>query len=156
MRVREILNESLKDMERGIVSRMQQQGRMATGKTAASLSHTATETEGTLSGSAAFLTMERGRRPGKVPSNFAAIIREWIVAKGVSVSSNGKNEEQAITSASYAIARYIQNNGTKLYRTGGFNDIYSTVIKNGTDEMFCKLTIDISSEIDKLNEEFAK
>lgn len=156
MRVREILNESLIAMEREIVSRMQQQGRMATGKTASSLTHTATDIEGTLSGSAAFVTLERGRGPGKVPSNFASIIREWIQAKGVSVSSNGKNEEQAIMSASYAIATHIKKNGTRLYRTGGYNDIYSTVIKKGTDDLFDKLTIDISSEIDKINEEFAK
>ena len=81
---------------------MEAMKRTATGKSVASLKvETGKNGKGE---SSAFLTggkqweyMERGRGPGKVPYNFRDIIREWIVAKGISLSGvPGKTQERKL------------------------------------------------------------
>jgi hypothetical protein len=67
-----------------------------------------------------FAVVETGRRPtpqyDKPSREFVAAIKEWAQAKGI--------EENA----AYAIAKSIHKKGTKLYRSGGRQDVYTSVI----------------------------
>lgn len=67
-----------------------------------------------------FAVVETGRRPtpqyDKPSREFVASIREWAKAKGIQEN------------AAYAIAKSIHKKGTQLYRSGGRQDVYTSVI----------------------------
>lgn len=106
-------------------------GTTATGKSAQSLRYEVTlqGTKATLKviGKPFFAVVETGRKPtpGKKPSpDFVANIKEWLTARG------------SDTRPAYAIALTINKKGTKLFRDGGRQDIYSNVInQNLTDKI---------------------
>lgn len=67
-----------------------------------------------------FSALETGSRPWRnqykrVPQFFADIIQEWIDAKGLDLNA-------------YAVATKIMRQGSKLYRDGGRNDVYTQEI----------------------------
>lgn len=91
-----------------------------------------------------FGVMETGRRGGKIPYGFSGIIYEWMQTKGVHgemekpyrVYVKSKDayvdrvkrfltQEKADRSMAFAIARTIAKSGTKLFRQGGRDTIYS-------------------------------
>lgn len=117
-------------------------GERASGKTQASLRQLVTvegnTVTGTIFGRQAFGTLEHGRRGGKVPRNFAAIIRQWIVDKGLPVTPipyvrqpserwqpKYTPEERGLMDMAWAIAEKIKRDGTSLYRRGGRADVYT-------------------------------
>ena len=111
---------------------------------------------GYLEGASSFLTMERGRGPGNVPRNFTSIIRDWIIAKGISyqnlIPKNG-TPEQGLTRLSGAIAYSIMKNGTKLYRDKGYNDIFDTVLKDELEKIATESAGVFDMEIDKIHQD---
>jgi len=117
--------------------------RTATGKTVASLRVDVTGDRGTLYGSPAFLTMERGRRPGAVPQNFTDILREWILAKGL---GSGKTQQE-ITNFAGAVAHSIFKHGTRMYRRGESADIYSSAIEQELAELADEVALTFSQAI---------
>lgn len=121
-----VLHKVLADLRQRIIDNMNAAGAYATGKTEQSL-HIEVEDDGvgvvgTLSARPYFSALETGTRPWRVqyrrpPKFFVDIIREWAEAKGVSAPAG-------------AIAMTIMREGSRLYRQGGRDNIYSNEIPN--------------------------
>lgn len=154
--IKDIVKQHLEAVKAGVIQRMSQQGRMASGKSAASLEIKVTDEGGSLEGSSSFLFMERGRGPGKVPKDFNSIIKEWIIAKGISYQDfipNNGTPEQGLTRLSGAIVHSILTKGTKLYRDRGYNDIFDTVLNEELDKIADESAGVFATEVDKIHQE---
>ena len=158
--IKDIVVKHLQVVRDGIEANMKQMGRTTSGRSVASLK---IEDEGTdglahvfLTGDKQWEVMERGRGPGKVPHNFSAIIKEWILKKGISyrqfAPKNG-NPERGLTSLSYMIAHSIMKKGTKLHRDKGYNDIFDTLLDEETEKLALEATGIVETEIDKINDD---
>ena len=139
-----ILTEELEALKNKIIAQHFGAGQKASGRTAASLRVEVTEEEGTLYGRSPFGTLETGRKPGKVPQGFQAIIRKWMADKGINAEPipyktdrphKYTPQERGNLSLSYLIARKIRREGTSLFRKGGRADIYSNVIPEATERI---------------------
>ena len=154
--IKDIIQKHLDNVKAGIAQRMAQQGRNASGRSVASLTATATDTGGFLEGSSSFLVMEHGRGPGKVPADFNSIIKDWIVAKGISyqdlIPKNG-TPEQGLARLSGAIVHTILTKGTKLYRDNGYNDIFDNVLNEELDKIANETAGVFSTEVDRIHDE---
>lgn len=135
---RTIMQEELSSLMRRIIDNHVNAGQMASGKTAKSLRVEVSGEEGALYGKKFFGVLETGRKPGKIPKNFAAIIREWMKAKGLKANPipykrEGKHkytpQERGDMSMAAAIATSIAKRGTRQYRIGARDDIYSREIE---------------------------
>lgn len=158
--IKDIVVKHLQVVRDGIEANMKQMGRTTSGRSVASLKIEDEGTEGLahvfLTGDKQWEVMERGRGPGKVPHNFSAIIKEWILKKGISyrqfAPKNG-NPERGLTSLSYMIAHSIMKKGTKLHRDKGYNDIFDTLLNEETDKLALEATGIVETEIDKINDD---
>lgn len=139
-----ILTEELEALKKKIIAQHFGAGQKASGRTAASLRVEVTEEEGTLYGRSPFGTLETGRKSGKVPQGFQAIIRKWMADKGINAEPipyktdrphKYTPQERGNLSLSYLIARKIRREGTSLFRKGGRADIYSNVIPEATERI---------------------
>ena len=101
-----------------IRDKIKSSGASATGKTAASLRHTETDTRFTLFGDKAFSYIEVGRGAGGMPP--IDNIKEWIKAKGIVIG-----EGQTLSGLAYGIAKKISQQGTQLYANKTYRDIYT-------------------------------
>lgn len=134
---KDVLLEELEGLRLRILDRHLRAGQGASGRTAESLRIEVSESEGTLYGRSAFETLEKGRRGGKVPAGFREIIYKWMLVKGIRATPipyktdrphKYTPQEKGDLSLSYLIAKKIREEGTKLFRDGGRDDIYSTEI----------------------------
>ena len=134
-----VLQEELEALKERIIAQHLAAGQKASGRTAASLRVETTENEGTLYGRSAFGVLETGRKAGKGPMGFEDIIRQWIIDKGIQARPipyktdrmhKYSPQERGERSLAFLIARKIRREGTKLYRQGGRNDIYSDAIRD--------------------------
>ena len=135
--VSQILTEELGTLKATIINNIRATGQWASGKTAASMAVMVSGNIGELVGRKAFGTLETGRRGGRVPRNFEAIIYDWMQAKGVhaepmpyktSRPHKYSEQERGDRTMAYFIARTIRREGTRLYREGGRDDVYSRAI----------------------------
>lgn len=151
-----LLTLHLGNIKVGIAQRMAASRRMASGRSVASLVVDVNDSEGVLSGGKQWETMQRGRGPGKVPSNFREIIKNWVRAKGINVQPrNGQSQRQAIESFSYLVTRNIMQKGTKLYRDKGYNDIYDSLLEEEIKKLSAETSAVMEIEIDKINDSYA-
>lgn len=141
---RQILGEELEELRKRIIANHLRAGQKASGRTAASLHAVVSEDEGVLYGRTAFGVLETGRKGGKVPMGFQDIIRQWMKDKGIKADpipykTNRPHkytpEQRGEMSLSYLIARKIRREGTSLFKRGGRDDIYSSVIPEVTDRI---------------------
>lgn len=158
--IKDIVQRHLEAVKTGIAQQMAQQGRNASGKSVASLEVKTDDNGGYLEGSGSFLAMEHGRGPGSVPKDFVSIIRDWIVAKGISYQSlipkkNG-TPEQGLRRLSGAIAYSIMKKGTKLYRNKGYNDIYDSVLNEELEKLADEALGVFAVEVDAIHQEETK
>lgn len=124
-----------------IRSNLSSTGTNATGKTSQSLKYIVTQegTKATLKvvGKPFFAVVETGRKPTpqyeKPSEEFVKSIKEWMDAKGR-------------TGSAYAIARSIHAKGTKLFRDGGREDIYSNVINQNLVD---KISLDLLNQFSR-------
>ena len=132
-----VLLEELENLKAKILEQHLRAGQKASGRTGESMHVEATEYEGTLYGRSAFGVLETGRKAGKTPSGFQAIILQWMSDKGIKAEPipyktdrphKYTPQERGDMSLAYLIARKIRNEGTRLFRQGGRSDIYSNVI----------------------------
>ena len=135
--VSQILNEELGTLKATIINNIRTTGQWASGKTAASMAVMVSGSIGELVGRRAFGTLETGRRGGRVPRNFHNIIYDWMMAKGVhadpipyktSRPHKYTEQERGDRTMAYFIAKTIRTIGTRLYRDGGRDDVYSRAI----------------------------
>ena len=153
--VNKLLTLHLGNIKVGIAQRMAALGRMSSGRSVASLEVEVKDSEGVLSGEKQWETMQRGRGPGKVPSNFREIIKNWVRTKGINIQPRkGQSQKQAIESFSYLVTRNIMQKGTKLYRDKGYNDIYDTLLEEELEKLSSDTSAVLEIDIDKLNDKF--
>lgn len=127
--VSKILKSALNDARDGIRANLLSTGTNASGRTSESLEVVVEGDVGILYGRQAFGTVETGRKGGKVPAGFRQIIYQWMQDKGVHADVTGnRSQRSADMSMAYHIAKKIAREGSKLYRDGGRNDIYSNVL----------------------------
>lgn len=135
--------------------RMEQMGRNASGSTVRSMIVNTSDSGGTLEGSKSFMYLEYGRGPGKVPKGFYEIIKDWVIAKGISyqdmIPKNG-TPEQGLARLSGAIAHSIITKGTRLYRDNEYNDIYSSLIEQEIELLSKEAAGIFETEVGKLQE----
>jgi len=132
--VRDLLEKTMQNIKAGIERNMTNLRRNASGESVRSLRYTIDgDLHAQLEGNISFLWMERGRKRGKIPIGFHKIILQWIHDKGLSVSDKRDRD------AAWLIAKHIRDNGTKLNREGGFDDIYTGVINTNVSELYRKL-----------------
>lgn len=131
--------DELESLKGEIAANMAAAGEVASGRTIASMRVTDDGAgTATLWGRKPFGTLETGRKAGRVPRNFGAIIYQWMMDKGLHSAAampykrgglhKYSERERADRSMAWAIARTIERKGTSLYRAGGRADIYSNVI----------------------------
>lgn len=154
--IQEILTTRLNNIKSRIIQKMTEQKRMASGRSAASLRVEVQGDHGILWGAKSFLVMERGRKAGKIPYGFVTIIKQWIIDKGISVSTRSKSgkpmsQEYALNSFAGAVAYSIMKKGTRLHRSNGYNDIYTTAVKEELEEMGAELAIVVGDSITQIN-----
>ena len=131
-----------------IAANITEKGLKASGRTAASMRIERDAFGMRLVGRPYFQSLELGRPSGRVPRNFAGIIRQWIIDKGLSVrmipykrepserwQPKYTVEERSLRMAAGAIAHKIATSGTLLYRQGGRSDIYTPIIREEVEKL---------------------
>lgn len=143
---KQILSEELESLRKRIIERHIAAGQKASGRTISSLSVTVNDDEGTLYGRKAFGVLETGRRGGKVPKGFYKIIQQWVKDKGISFSSVRERNTFA-----YFVSRKIATEGTRLYRSGVTEDIYSTEIEKTIEAIHKRVFGIFERDIDSIH-----
>lgn len=139
---KQIVFEELQDLQTRITDNIVKKGRNASGRTIESMHIDKGDKSITLFGRKAFGTLETGRGPGNVPKGFYGIIKQWVIDKGLSFSTDRERNSFA-----YLVSRKIANEGTKLYRNGGDADIYSKEIPKTISSIKNRLGIMMKAEV---------
>lgn len=160
-----IIREELEMARQIIINHIRINGQNASGRTIKSLHvEQPTEDEGILWGHRPFGVLETGRRSGRVPYRFHAIIRQWMRDKGlhgepVPYKTDRPHkytpQERGDLSMASAIAHTIATKGSKLHRDGGRNDVYSNILPDTMDRLRDRMIFLIEKGFDsiKLNNE---
>lgn len=157
--VQEMLRRHLENVKAKVTQAMADNSRNASGRSVASLSVSVSDNVGTLYGSKSFLVMERGKKPGKVPFGFRDIIKQWIIDKGISVTpipskrrdTKYTPHERGLNSLAGAIAFKIMKEGTKLHRDNGYNDIYTTAVREELAALGDEMVLFTADSIAEIN-----
>lgn len=159
-KVSEWTRQTLEAVKLDIIRNMGLHGRNASGRSVASLDVKINGIGGTLYGLSSFLTMETGRKGGRVPKGFQQIIADWIVAKGIPLRAQatlkGRTYQSLLHSTAFLIARKIRQSGTMLHRNGHKQDIFSKSALAEVDRLAERMNLSAASCVDYLNKEFAK
>lgn len=131
------MKRHLGNVKAKVTKAMADYNRNASGRSVASLNIVVSGNIGTLYGSPSYLVMERGKKPGRVPYGFRDIIKQWIIDKGISyapIPAKSRNtkytpQERGLNKFAGAVAYKIMKEGTTLHRNNGFNDIYTSAVK---------------------------
>lgn len=149
-----ILTACLQNIKKRVEERMKQSGHWASGNTAKSLRvEVKVLGHGVLYGSDALPTLERGRKPGRVPKGFADIIYDWAKAKRIN-PKGGKSGEKGLRSFAGAVAHSIMKKGTKLYRDKRYDDIYDTVFDEEVVKLYVALNRVAMAKVDNVINNF--
>ena len=167
--VLKVVGEELDSLRERIIANHEAAGQVASGRTRASIRVERTEDGGILWGRKAFGVLETGRKPGRVPRNFNAIIRQWIIDKGIHVAPvpykrnpserwqpKYTPQERGMMSLSGAIAYKIRTEGTLMHRKGEKVDIYSTAVLETVDNVGRKVSVIFDTEVEHINLNFSK
>lgn len=160
-----IVRDELLSLRSRIIANHIAAGQKASGATIESMVVEMTKDGGILYGRFPFKGLETGRKPGRVPANFRQIILQWMQDKGIKATPIPYNrqpserwtpkytpQERGDISLAGAIAHKIAEKGTKLYREGGRDDIFSQEIPNTVEAIYSKVTSYFSMEITDINE----
>lgn len=141
-----IVSEELEVLKERIVANHRAACQVASGRTIESMKVERTEDGGILWGRNAFGTLETGRKPGKVPKGFSDIILQWMEDKGIKANHP--------KSFAFLVARKISEEGTKLFRDGGRNDIYSPEIIDTMESISERIGLRFGTEVEHINLNF--
>lgn len=123
-------------------------GLRASGKTQASMHVEQTDHGGILWGRPYFQGLEKGSAPAPRGAWFRAVIKQWILDKGLTIDTrNYKTPEAALDSAAYLISRAIIRNGTVTFQQGGRKDVYTPAITEGVAELRKSLSVAVKRTI---------
>lgn len=135
----QILSDNANTFLNQVKQNLDSTGTTATGESKNSLRYEITE-QGTkivltVFGKPYFAVVETGRKPGGgVGRDMIDSITKWV-------SARGKPEDMV-----WAIAKSIDQKGTKLYREGGRTDIYTDEKEGFADKLFMEITENIANE----------
>lgn len=141
----EILEKWAGDVVKRIQSNLSTTGTNASGRTSESLEYTVENGELTIYGRRYFEGVEIGRPAGRVPYRFGDIIYQWAKDKGIVSQFGSTDREQR--SVSWAIAQFIKKNGTSLYRKGGREDIFTSVIDDELPKLEDMILVNVKDSI---------
>jgi len=157
---KQIVKEELEQMANRIKNNIDAVGATASGKTAKSMRVDGTDFGAILSTRPAFEGLEIGKAPGNVPKGFNAIIKQWIIDKGITITQipykrkaslgwtpKYSTQERSLNMAAGAIASSIEKTGTALFKEGGRDDVYSIELKITTDIIKKRLSSEVISQI---------
>lgn len=122
-----MLQEVFEQAKRDIIANHERAGQVASGKTRDSLrvevTSDTTSATATMYGRKYFAALETGSQPWKKqykhpPKPFVETIAKWMADKGIEGVS------------AYLVARKIMREGSKLYRDGGRQDIFTPVMED--------------------------
>lgn len=123
-------------------------GLRASGKTQASMHVEQTDHGGILWGRTYFQGLEKGSAPAQRGAWFRAVIKQWIIDKGLTIDTRSyKTPEAALDSAAYLISRAIMRNGTVTFQQGGRKDVYTPAITDGVAELRKSLAVEVKRTI---------
>lgn len=128
-----------------IKSNLDTTGTTASGRTKDSIEVVALDGELTIYGRRFFEGVETGRPAGKIPYRFQDILYDWASAKGI--LANFGDTEYKQRSALYMVGQFIKNHGTKLYRDGGRETIYTDVINEELPKLEEEIRIKVVDSI---------
>ena len=152
----EIVMATLERVRQRIWQNIDTTGTKASGRTQESMWIESTPTGGRLWGRPYFQSVETGRPAGRVPFNFVAIIKQWIIAKGISVKQVAyktnrphkySEQERSLNMTAGAIAHSIETTGTQLFKSGGRHDIYSDVIAEEVAQLRKDLAVSVAETL---------
>ncbi len=142
----DILQEELNQLRTDIIFRHEQAGQVATGKTREALQiQIPNQMTGQLVGFAYSGVLERGRKQGGVPRDFIDILKRWAAAKGISFS-----DEKQFNLWANAVKWKIIREGTKLYRGGQREDIFTTPYEELNIRLSARISTYFENEINNL------
>ena len=127
---REIIESRLRELMQEVKDNHINAGQRASGKTIESLKIESDENSVGLLGRKYFGVLETGRKPGKVPKGFYETILKWAKSKSIDFESETKMKTFA-----YFVSKKIAEEGTKLFRKGGRNDIYSIAVERAKKDI---------------------
>lgn len=130
-----------------IKSNLDTTGTTASGRTRESVEVVAENGELTITGRQYFRSVEEGRPSGSVPYKFQDIIRKWMDDKGI--AANFGEKEWQKRNAAYLISQKIKEYGSRLYRNGGREDIYTDVINEELPELAQQISVMVAETISK-------
>ena len=122
-------------------------GTTASGKTKNSIEVVVVDGDLQIIGRQYFRSVEEGRTAGKIPYKFNEIIRKWMDDKNI--ADNFGTKEYQKRNAAWIIAQKIKDSGTKLYRDGGREDIYTDVINEELPKLFKQIEGTVTKTIVK-------
>lgn len=122
-------------------------GTTASGKTKNSIEVVVVDGDLQIIGRQYFRSVEEGRPAGKIPYKFNEIIRKWMDDKNI--ADNFGTKEYQKRNAAWIIAQKIKDSGTKLYRDGGREDIYTDVINEELPKLFNEISGKVTQTIVK-------
>lgn len=132
-----MLTEVFEQAKRDIIANHERAGQVASGKTRDSLSvevtSDITSATATMYGRKYFAALETGSAPWKKqykhpPKPFVETIAKWMTDKGIEGVS------------AYLVARKIMREGSKLYRDGGRQDIFTPVMSDIEERIDAELS----------------
>lgn len=109
-----------------------------------------------------FANVEAGQSKGKRPKNFREIIKQWILDKGLSIAAmpyspnyNGKKKfgsanERGLYYAAGAIAYKNKTKGSRLWNSGGRNDVFSPAVEKLVNRVTDAYADDILTQIEAI------
>lgn len=122
----QILELGLQNLRAAIITRSTEAGQRASGRSYERIEvRGVSETHAELWGPTWIAVWGDGRRPGKVPQDFAAIIMEWATFKGISWASA---DPATFERWARGVAWHIHRFGTALYQSGQTLDIFKTPV----------------------------
>lgn len=132
-----MLQEVFEQAKRDIIANHERAGQVASGKTRDSLrvevTSDTTSATATMYGRKYFAALETGSAPWKKqykhpPKPFVETIAKWMTDKGIEGVS------------AYLVARKIMREGSKLYRDGGRQDIFTPVMSDIEERIDAELS----------------
>lgn len=158
---RVIIADELERLKQRIIANMRAQNAVASGRTIRSLKVVMAPEGGALvtEQQMPFGVLETGRRGGNIPYGFAGIIYQWMKDKGIHATvipyktdrqHKYTAEERSDRSMAAAIAHTIAMSGSKLYRMGGRDTIYSNEIPDTVERIESRVTGIISAYADEM------
>lgn len=142
----DILREELEQLRSDIIFRHEQARQVASGRTKDELDTAVpNQTTGQLLGLRHSGVLERGRKPGGVPRDFIDILKRWAAAKDITFS-----DEKQFNLWANAVKWKIIREGTKLYRDGQTEDIFSTPYQELNARLPMRIAAYFESEINNL------